>query len=543
MIKIIFPILLAIALIAGVFIGVKIPKNQTLNNVFPQKSQASEKISTILDLIDENYVDKVDIDSITEKAMPELLSQLDPHCVYLSNQDLQIANDDLEGSFSGIGVQFSLEDDTIMISNVISGGPCDKKGVRAGDRIVTVDTVNFTGKEITSDKVVKTLRGKKGTKVKLGIYRPGNEGLLDFEITRDDISVSSIDIAYMVTPTTGLIRVNKFGEKTYSEFMQSLIKLHRMGAKRYVIDLRDNPGGYLTAVIRMANEFLEKDQTIVFTKGRAKGTSDSCKADGNGHFKNVPVTVLINEWSASASEIFAGAMQDNDRGTVIGRRSFGKGLVQQQFTIDKTTEVRLTISRYYTPSGRCIQKPYKNGKDYSSEVFDRYEKGEMEDSSKIEHKENEEQFKTLKGRTVYGGGGITPDIFVAAKIDGDNSYYRSLSNKALYDFAFHYTDRNRSILKSFKTQKELEEYLDSQKLENELAEFAKKEKKININSNMLDQCKLILRNRISACIVRNFFGDEGFHSVLNKIDPIVQKAIGNIADDVCTEGYDEGDKF
>lgn len=524
--KILLPIWIAIAVVLGIFLGIRISPqgcSRRFPNAFAKSASSSDKLSEIMRIVSTNYVDTVNVDSIVEASIPSILSNLDPHTVYLSNSERQIANDDLEGKFSGIGVQFSIEDDTVMVSNVISGGPCAKKGVRAGDRIVKVDDAEFTGKQINNNMVVKTLRGKKGSHVKLSIKRTNCDDLIDFDIVRDDISVSSIDIAYMIKPEVGFIRVNKFGENTYHEFVTALVDLQQKGAKRFIVDLRENSGGYLDAAIQMINEFLNKDQLIVYTQGRS-GREDS-RANGRGHFQDVPVTVLINEWSASASEIFAGAIQDNDRGTIIGRRSFGKGLVQQSYSLDENSEVRLTIARYYTPSGRCIQKPYKNSKDYSGEIMDRFDNGELDDSSKYTHSEGEVQYKTLSGRVVYGGGGITPDIFVPISKKGSNSYFRSLNDKSLYDFSFFYTDKNRELLSQFKTQADLIQYLDLQGLDMQLAEYANKKSDIKLNPTMLAESRSLLRNRLNACIVRNFFGDEGFFSVLNEMDPIVKKAV------------------
>lgn len=522
--KILYPLALALALIVGIYVGGHMPRKSWKSKA--NQVENNTKLEKLFGIIGSEYVDSVNVDSLVENAIPTVLSELDPHSSYLSNHDRQMANDDLEGSFSGIGVQFSIEDDTVMISNVISGGPCERKGVKAGDRIVKVDDKDFTGKAISNTVVVKTLRGKKGSHVKIGIKRAGNKDLIDFDIVRDDISVSSIDAAYIIEKGIGYVRVNKFGEHTYSEFLQSLNSLKEQGAERFIVDLRENPGGFLGAACLMINEFLEKGQMIVYTKDRY-GKCEKHIADGRGHFKDAPVTVLINEWSASASEIFSGAIQDNDRGKVVGRRSFGKGLVQTSFQLDDSSEVRLTIARYYTPSGRCIQKPYKAdaNNDYSSEIVSRYESGELEDSSKYKHSEGEEQFQTVGGRTVYGGGGITPDVFVPIKKDGANSYFKMLNDRVLYDFCFFYTDKNRNILSQFKTKEELVRYLDQQNLEWQLADFAKTKNKIKVNPTMLQEARTLIRNRVNACIVRNFFGDLGFFSVLNEIDPIVKKAI------------------
>lgn len=518
---------LALAVVLGMWIGLRLnripqPKWKVTTT---NPGKAAEKMQTLFGLIGQQYVDTVNVDSLVEDAIPEVLSKLDPHSVYLANTERQIANDELEGSFSGIGVQFTIEEDTIMVSNVISGGPCDKKGMRAGDRIVKVDDKDFTGKTINSNMVVKTLRGKKGSHVKLGVHRTGNTELIDFDIVRDDISVSSIDISYMITPTVGFVRVNKFGEHTYREFMESLGSLRQQGAQRFIVDLRENSGGYLQAAVQMINEFLKKDEMIVYTQGRYADDYEDSKANGKGNYQDAPLTVLINEWSASASEIFAGAIQDNDRGTIVGRRSFGKGLVQQSFRLDENSEVRLTIARYYIPSGRCIQKPYKNEKDYTDEIMERYNSGEMEDSSKYHHNSDTTAYHTKGGRVVYGGGGVTPDIFVPVSKKGSNSYFRALNDRALYDFAFFYTDQHRTQLQKFKTLEELESHLATQGLEQQLAQYAKRKLGLKVNPSMLNESKELINNRLNACICRNFFGDTGFFSILNQIDPVVKKAL------------------
>ena len=522
--KIFYPILLALAVVLGIEIGVKLDRNNQSKIGFGNDDDGngpSEKLSTLFDLIDSQYVDTVNTDSLSDVAIENLLTDLDPHSVYLPASELKMANDDLNGSFSGIGVQFSIEHDSIIISNVISGGPCKKKGVRAGDRIVSANGKKLTGKNITNDMVIKTLRGKKGSKVKLGICRSGVKGVLTFDIIRDDISVSSIDASYMIAPKTGYVRVNKFGESTYEEFMSSLNSLKKSGATSYIIDLRDNSGGYLESGIRMINEFLKKGQLIVYTQGR-DGRQNSY-ADGTGTYQNVPLTVLIDEWSASAAEIFAGAMQDNDRAVIIGRRSFGKGLVQQQYQLTDSSAVRLTIARYYTPAGRCIQKPYKNEQTYTDEILRRYESGEMEDPTKYTHNKKEKKFKTKNGRTVYGGGGITPDLFVG--IEKMNSYFKQLANESLYDFAFSYTDKNRAKLSSFKTLNELKNYLDGQHLDEQLAVYAFKTKKIRKNPSMMGQNYELIRTRIEACIARNFFGDKGYFDIMNRNDATVKQAL------------------
>ena len=521
--RIIYALLLVLVLMCGIHIGAKYQEARSAAKYQNLWAESDNKVNTLLELVKEIYVDSVSTDSLIEAAIPPMLSKLDPHSVYLNEKDRQSANEDLQGSFSGIGVQFSIENDTIMISNVLSGGPCQKKGILAGDRIVKVDSVDFTGKGITSDKVVSTLRGLKGTKVKLGIKRAGQKDLLEYDIIRDDITVSSIDVSYMIDEATGFVRVNKFGEKTHAEFMNAMAGLKQSGAKRYIIDLRDNGGGYLDQATLMVNEFLQKGDLIVYTEGRIG--RDDTYADGNGQFKDAKFVVLINEWSASASEIFSGAMQDNDRAAIVGRRSFGKGLVQQQYDLDAKSSVRLTVARYYTPSGRCIQKPYTN---YSEDISKRYENGEMEDSSKYTHDTTESKYTTKKGRIVYGGGGITPDVFVPIEKEGINSYYTALCNKALYDFAFNYADQHRAELTAYGTPEKMADALADSDIEEKLADFAAEKAKIRKNSHMLQQSRQLLKRNINLCLARNIFGDQGYFILRNKTDNMVSAAIKSL---------------
>jgi carboxyl-terminal processing protease len=391
-----------------------------------------------LQLIDRAYVDTINKPKLIEDILPAILTDLDPHSVYIPKDEVQSMNEDLEGSFSGIGVQFNIQNDTIMIVDVIAGGPSEKLGILPGDRIVMVNDTNFTGKEITNNRVVKKLRGPKGSTVKVGITRNGSNQIWDFNITRDDIPVNSVDIAYPIQPGIGYIKGSQFGANTYNEFLTQLMLLReKQGCQKFIIDLRGNSGGYLHAAIYMINEFLQKEQLIVYTEGRSYPRED-VRADGNGYFKNNDICVLINEWSASASEIFAGAIQDHDRGWIIGRRSFGKGLVQQQMDLQDGSQLRLTIARYYIPSGRCIQKPYKQGEteQYESELEKRYEHGEFFDQDSIVQNDSVVYYTSL-GRKVYGGGGVMPDYFIGQDTTAYSPYYRQAFNSmALYSFCF-----------------------------------------------------------------------------------------------------------
>lgn len=523
-----------LALIGGLLLGNMIASRQinreqnSLGGLLNNLLNSNNKVDELLHLIDKNYVDSVEMKDITEEMAMELISKLDPHSVYIPAKDLEIVNNELEGSFSGIGVQFNIQNDTIMVISVISGGPSEKAGLLAGDRIVMVDDSVFTGKTITNEKVMRNLRGKDKTKVKLGIQRPGTKELLTFTITRDQIPVTSVDISYLVAPETGLIKVNKFGDTTYKEFLTAIAGLKSKGAKKFIIDLRENSGGYLERAIAMINEFLPAKQLIVYTEGKSYPRFDAL-SDGTGSCINNPVVVLIDEFSASASEIFAGAMQDNDRGLVIGRRSFGKGLVQQQFDLRDGSAVRLTVARYYTPSGRSIQKPYENGKsdEYNMDLLNRYIHGELDSPDSIQ-KNDTLVYKTLAGRTVYGGGGIMPDIFIPRDTTEYTEYFAQVINYAhIYQFAFAYTDEHREKLTQFKKWKEMDNYLDSQNLLTEFVNYAEK-RGVKPNQQQIQLSRNLMLTRLKAYISRNILGDEGFYPILFKDDPTVLKAISEL---------------
>ncbi|MEG1586676.1 MAG: S41 family peptidase, partial [Bacteroidales bacterium] len=456
------PVLLALAVILGIYIGKIV--NQDPIGMALQKRQTS-KIDMLLNTIQNQYVDSVNTEKLVEDAIPTIVNELDPHSVYIPAKDLEATNEELEGSFSGIGVSFNIQNDTIMVISVVPGGPSEKIGLMAGDRIVQINDSAFTGKDVTNERVMKTLRGPKDSQVKVGIKRNTAKEILSFDITRGDVPVNSIDAAYVIDNKTGYIKISKFGRTTYNEFVSALAKLNKEGAKEYIIDLRGNSGGYMDMAINMVNEFLPKDELIVYTEGKALPRNEAF-SNGTGAFQNAPLTVLIDEWSASASEIFAGAIQDNDRGTIIGRRSFGKGLVQQQIPFSDGSALRLTIARYYTPSGRSIQKEYKLGKgeDYGMDIINRYSHGEFYSKDSI-HLNDSLKYQTRMGRTVYGGGGIMPDIFVPSDTTGVTSYLNSVINSGLlYQFAFRYADEQREELIKYKTYNDLMNYLNSQPL-------------------------------------------------------------------------------
>jgi len=483
------------------------------------------KIDELLSLIDAQYVDTVNTKELTEEMMADLVSKLDPHSVYIPAADLENVNSELEGSFSGIGVQFNIQNDTIMIIAVVSGGPSEKVGLLAGDRIVKVNDTVFIGKNVTNEKVMKKLRGPEGSKVKLGIKRHGTREVLSYSITRGQIPVNSIDIAYMIEPQVGFIRVSKFAATTYAEFLDAISSLRNQGAKKYIVDLRENSGGFMDQAINMINEFLPAGRMIVYSEGKAYPRSEA-KSDGKGSCINLPIVVLIDEFSASASEIFAGAVQDNDRGLVIGRRSFGKGLVQQQMDLSDGSAIRLTVARYYTPSGRSIQKPYVKGnaKDYEMDMVNRFKHGEFDNKDSI-HVADSLKYKTIGGRTVYGGGGIMPDLFVARDTSEYTPYLSKVINYGyLYQYAFQYSDKNRAKLKTIKTWQQMDSYLNSQTILNDFIAFAAT-KGVPANQQQINTSKRFILLQLKAYISRNSMGDTGFYPLLYKEDKTVNRAL------------------
>ena len=518
------PFLMAICLVAGILIGT-FYTNHFSGNKLGIINTSSNKLNALLHIIDEQYVDTVNMFNLVEEAMPQILAELDPHSSYIPAKDLEAVNSDLKGSFSGIGVQFTIQDDTIHINSVIQGGPSEKVGLLAGDRIVEVDDSAFVGKIVTNAEAMRRLKGEKGSKVKLGIYRPGEKELLHFTVIREDIPVKSIDAAYMINDKFGYVKVNKFGETTYPELLVALAKLSQANCKGMIIDLRGNTGGYMAAAIQMVNEFLPNNKLIVYTEGR-KSPRENYTSNGTGSSQTMPLIVLMDEGSASASEIFAGAIQDNDRGTIIGRRSFGKGLVQQPIEFSDGSAIRLTIARYYTPSGRCIQKPYEKGNDaeYEMDIITRYEHGEFFSADSI--KQNiKEIYHTSLGRTVYGGGGIMPDIFVPQDTTGMTSYYRMAATRGLIvRYTLDYTDKNRSKLQEYDTPQKMETYLKTQNLLEKFAEYAEG-KGLKRRNILMYKSKKLFEESLYGNIIYNMLGMEAYITYSNQTDTTVQKAL------------------
>ena len=513
------PVVLAAAVIVGMFFGLRFPNNNKV-------AENDRKLNAILNLIAQNYVDTTNLNDLIELSIPEILGYLDPHTTYFTAEDLQAANDDLNGSFSGIGISFVMVNDTIGVVEVISGGPSEKVGLMAGDKIVTIDDSVATGSTMTNSEVMKRLRGSKGSKVKLGIKRQNTAKTLTFTVTRGDIPVNSVDAYYMIDKTTGYVKVNQFGRQTYDEFITAMASLNEEGAERYIIDLRGNGGGFMEIAALMVNEFLPIDQPIVFTKGRDERKDTELWSDGNGSFQDAEVAVLIDEFSASASEIFAGALQDNDRGLIVGCRSFGKGLVQNEFMLPDQSAIRLTIARYYTPSGRCIQKDYKEGMlNYEKEVLERYMNGELysRDSMKID---KSQVFTTKFGRTVYGGGGIVPDIFVARDTTGITSYYIDIANAGLLQrYAFNYCNEHR---KSLSNMKDYNEFLNTapsdEALLKDFADYASRNG-IAPRWYYINLSRDVIVTNLKALIARDTFGSQAFYPIVNRQDNTVLAAL------------------
>ena len=517
------PLLMALCVVVGILIG-NFYANHFSGNRLNIINSGSNRLSNLLHIIDDQYVDKVNIDSLVNNAIPLILAELDPHSVYISAKDAQAANDDLKGSFTGIGVEFTIRQDTIHVQNVISNGPAERAGVLAGDKIISVDGKPFVGKIVTNEEAMHRLKGPKDTKVKIGVLRYGSKKPKYFTITRGEIPQKSIAATYMLDDKTGYIRIKNFGETTYPELLIALEQLSQQGFSNLVIDLRDNTGGLLTSAIQIANEFLPKNKLIVYTEGR-KSPKQEFASDGHGSYQKLPLVVLINEVSASASEIFAGAMQDNDRATIIGRRSFGKGLVQQQIGFPDGSIIRLTIARYYTPSGRCIQKPYSTGddKNYEQDLITRYQHGEFFSQDSIKH--HGPAYHTGIGRVVYGGGGITPDIFVAEDTLGMTSYYKEASMSGLIlQYAFTYTDDNRPKLNTYKEMMEMASYLAKQNLVDKFATYADKHglKRRNL---MIKKSHKLLERYINSRIIYNMLDESAWNEYINLGDPTIEAAL------------------
>lgn len=515
-----FPLWLATMLTIGIFLGIYIGKKLGNTSSIGNKDLLNEALRHISN----EYVDSVDIKQLQQEGIQAMLEKLDPHSTYIAAKDLQVAQASLEADFEGIGIEFQIFNDTVQVITPISGGPSETVGLQAGDKIIEVDGEKFTGTNITINDVFKKLRGKKGTSVKLTIKRKGISGQLSFTIIRDKIPTYSVDASYIFAPQTGYIKVSRFGENTYQEFKQALDKLMSQGMKKLVLDLRDNPGGYLEHAANIADEFLDKNKLIVFTKGRKHEYSNELNAERLGAFEKGKLIVLVDEGSASASEIVAGALQDHDRATIIGRRTFGKGLVQMPIELSDGSELRLTISRYYTPSGRCIQKPYNGSKEqYELEYLNRFKNGEMYSKDSI-HFSDSLKYKTDIGRTVYGGGGIMPDIFVPQDTTAFSSYLSQLMNKGLLrELASEIYNSNNKIISYMSLQQFAKDF---KIMDTDLQKMTLQAEKsgIKFNANGFKRSKDYIQNYIKALVAKYKWKNDGFYFVFNQNDKVFLEA-------------------
>lgn len=522
--SVLVPVMLAIGVIGGIFIG----KNVSLQKLSPEE----EKLRMILGLIDQQYVDKINTDSLVEQIIPDVLASLDPHSVYIPASDLESTNDDLESSFGGVGVMFQMLNDTVNIIEVVAGGPAESVGLLPGDMILEADGKKLSGADASSDDVFTALRGKEGTKVSVSIKRKTSAKPVTYEITRGKIPSNSVDASYMIDDKVGYVKVSKFARNTYNEFFEALGDLKARGAEKFIVDLRGNSGGFMDQAIFMANEFLPAGRMIVYTKGRTPENETVAISDGSGLFQDCEIVVLTNEYSASASEIFAGAIQDNDRGLVIGRRTFGKGLVQNQIALPDSSAIRLTVARYYTPSGRSIQKEYKRGKDgkYELDILDRYNHGEFysQDSIKLD---KSKEFTTVGGRKVFGGGGIMPDIFVPEDTTGYTSYYIEANNMGLIQkFARDMADSYRPMMKGTKSKETMTRVMarDSSLL-TAFVNYAAA-RGLPARWYYINKSRDLLINQIKACIARDLVGYETFIEILNEKDAAVARALKDLSE-------------
>ncbi len=530
--KVYLPVVFALVLILGFYLGLhlKTPDNNSRESTFFSVSpDRSNKIGNVIDYIHDSYVDSVSREQLTEESIKNLLKSLDPHSSYIPATDFRRLNDPLMGSFEGIGIEFNMIQDTVVVIHPIPGGPSERSGIMPGDRIIKVEDTLIAGVNMSTADVVDMLMGEKGTVVNVSVIRTGVPEPLSFRLMRDKIPSYSLDIAYIINEGTGYIRLNKFSATTHQEFTEGLEELYEQGLERLILDLRGNGGGFLDASIQIADELLEAGNLIVYTDGRNRPRTYA-RARRQGLFETKPVIVLIDEWSASASEIIAGAVQDNDRGLVIGRRSFGKGLVQEQVQLGDGSALRITVARYYTPTGRSIQKPYDEGEEaYINEFIQRYYNGELVNPDSI-HFEDSLRFETPAGRTVYGGGGIMPDIFVP--LESDLGFFNQVFNRGhIYTYAFSYADNNRASLENFgSAQSFVEDFAINSVIYEQFLDYVQ-ERGMSLPQPVNSRTELHIRTNLKAYIGRNIFGAEAFYPVLNTIDNSVSKALDAFDDE------------
>lgn len=525
---VLLPVLFAGAVVLGILIGryYKSRQPEDMFYIYPR----TDKLTNVTNYITREYVDPISKDELIERTIPKILGDLDPHSQYLPAKDLLSVSEPLEGNFSGIGVQFNMLDDTLIVLKTIANGPSEKIGIVAGDRILIVDGDTVAGKGVPSDSIVKMLKGPKGTQVNVGIQRRDVDDIIYFTITRDNIPLYSMDIAYMIRPGIGYIKLNNFSRTTFEEFSGGVARLLGQGMESLILDLRSNGGGYLDPAVRIADQFLDEGELIVYTEGNARPRQEY-RATKEGLCKDIDLAILIDEGTASASEILAGALQDNDKGIIIGRRSFGKGLVQEQNIFPDGSAIRLTIARYYTPTGRCIQKPYKNGddEDYYLELSNRFLHGEFTEVDSI-HFNDSLKYTTPGGKVVYGGGGIMPDIFIPIDTSDVTDYLVDVRNRGLiYSFSLQFSDQHRKEMEKMTNLEEINAYLDRKNVLNAFVRFAASNK-VPANPKEIKISLDILKTQLYAYIARNMLDNEGFYPSIEKIDNTLQKAIAVLSD-------------
>lgn len=529
---ILLPIIIAISVVSGIYIGIRYTPSSPIRSIFFQDEsiRGIDKINELLNYVEESYVDTINRDQLVEKSMNDILQSLDPHSYYIPAERFKTVAEDLEGNFDGIGVEFRLINDTVVVLRPLEGGPSKLAGILAGDRIVKVDTMDIAGRKLPSSKIMEMLKGPSRTEVKLLVYRSNTKELLNFNIIRGKIPLNSVEASYLIEPHVAYIKINRFARSTYQEFLVATDELLKHQVDKLILDLRGNPGGFLDAATKIADEFLGEKKLIVYTEGKARPKSSFFATD-RGRLEHVKVVILINENSASASEILAGAIQDNDRGVIIGRRSFGKGLVQEQLNWPDGSAIRLTVAKYYTPTGRSIQKPYDGDlKEYNMEAYNRLETGELQEVDSSLFRDSL-RYYTAKGKVVYGGGGIMPDIFVPIDTSGQSAYYSKLIYNGVFsDFTFLYVDRNRERLNQYPNMKTfVTKFVVGDQILNQFKEYCKRQR-ISFTRHEFETSKELIVLRIKTDIAQLIWGNEGYYYVNNRYDPTIKKALEELVD-------------
>lgn len=521
------PFIISVSLVLGMYVGMRLSEPfKNTRSFFSFRTGQFSKINDVINYINNEYVDTVNQKSLVEKTISDMLHELDPHSAYIPADELQAMNEPLEGNFDGIGIEFHIQDDTIMVVSAVSGGPSEQLGIRSGDRIIKVEGKNVAHVDITNTQVMQLLRGPSKTSVKVTVFRRSTGQTLDFTIVRGKIPIYSVDVAYMINKETGFIKISHFAENTYSEYIDAFMKLKEQGLQNLVLDLRGNPGGYLKTAIQIADEFLPDRKLIVYTEGRSRARESFYTTDHRGYFETGPLVVLIDEGSASASEIVAGALQDWDRATIVGRRSFGKGLVQEQSEFPDGSAIRLTVARYYTPTGRCIQKAYSEGYDeYSNELFERMKRGELLSSDSI-HFSDSLKYKTPGGKIVYGGGGIMPDVFVPLDTAGSSDFYAVVNGQGLISqFAYNYLDEHRQGFDKYDSFGTFNSSFNvTGDMYHQFLDFVKKNN-VASDAKGAQVSEKLIKLQLKALIARQIWKNDGFYPVLLSDDPTLKKAL------------------